>query len=262
MLARGSSKCASCVPLCMTIAEQACGRGWLGRLGRAKSPVASSQPRLNSFSAFVPILLDLLVLISLAASAGPSAVGRWPRCPSRISSTRARRTTSPSSESSFSCPSGCRAGGSLLPLPLLSPPCLTPIIATVAHRDLSLTFVLSFTSPRTSLRGDALLNTPRLNKVRLSSLACGEARAGFRQGDISLGRKGRDDRRQVHARGLTFCYPFPAQGAAFTREERSIFGLEGMLPYEVRSTNSLRRRSGDSARRQPTARVPCRHGQL
>jgi hypothetical protein len=58
---------------------------------------------------------------------------------------------------------------------------------------------------RTNLKGDALLNTPRLNK-----------------------------------------------GAAFTREERSIFGLEGMLPYEVHNLDIQCERAYQQLHKQPT----------
>ncbi|KAJ9124350.1 hypothetical protein QFC22_001150 [Naganishia vaughanmartiniae] len=58
---------------------------------------------------------------------------------------------------------------------------------------------------RTNIRGNELLNTPRLNK-----------------------------------------------GAAFTREERAIFGLEGMLPYEVHDLDKQVSRAYNQLQKQPT----------
>ncbi|CED85069.1 malate dehydrogenase [Phaffia rhodozyma] len=63
----------------------------------------------------------------------------------------------------------------------------------------------NYVAIRTNLKGDALLNTPRLNK-----------------------------------------------GAAFTREERSIFGLEGMLPYEVHDLDVQCKRAWAQLEKQPT----------
>lgn len=41
-------------------------------------------------------------------------------------------------------------------------------------------------------------------------------------------------------------------GAAFTREERSIFGLEGMLPYEVHGLDIQCQRAYEQLHKQPT----------
>jgi len=100
-------------------------RRFEGEPGLAGSSSASLRRLgLNSFSASLclpcvwsPHRCDGPVL------PGRSAAGQWPRCPSRISSTRARRTTSPSSESSLLSrvppASGFRAGGSTPPPPFL-----------------------------------------------------------------------------------------------------------------------------------------------
>ncbi|KAL7410185.1 malate dehydrogenase [Mrakia frigida] len=78
-------------------------------------------------------------------------------------------------------------------------------VAAVAGKRLVASRDKNFQRIKTNLRGDALLNTPRLNK-----------------------------------------------GAAFTREERSIFGLEGMLPYEVHDLETQCKRAYAQLHKQPT----------
>ncbi|CAE6476684.1 unnamed protein product [Rhizoctonia solani] len=91
---------------------------------------------------------------------------------------------------------------------------------------------------KTSLRADALLNTPRLNKGAAFSR---EERV---KNLVPIKTSLRAD--------ALLNTPRLNKGAAFSREERAIFGLEGFLPYDIHTLDIQVERAWNQLQKQPS----------